>query len=105
METPNLNYLKQISGGDLDFENNFLSILKLEFLIEYSVLSNNFKNSDFDKVALDIHKIKHKIGMLGMINSVYLASECEKDIIKGNTEQYKDLVLILERISVYLRDK
>ena len=105
METPNLDYLKQISGGDLDFEKSLLSILKLEFPIEYNVLSNNFKNSDFDKVALDIHKIKHKIGMLGMLNSVDLASECEKNIKKGNTKQYKDLISILERINVYLKNK
>ena len=105
METPNLDYLKQISGGDLDFENSMLAILKLEFPEECTILKQNFKNSNFKEVALNIHKIKHKIGMLGMINSVDLASKCEESIKKGNTEQYNELVLILERINVYLKNK
>ncbi|AUC86012.1 histidine kinase [Polaribacter sp. ALD11] len=105
MEIPNLDYLKEISGGDLDFENAMLSLLKLEFPAEYTVLKMNFDNNNFDEIALDIHKIKHKIGMLGMEASVDLASKCEKNIKNGNTEEYRDLVLILERINVYLKNK
>ena len=69
------------------------------------LLNNNFENNNFDEVILNIHKIKHKLGVLGMHNSADLASKCEKSIKEGNTEQYKDLILILERINVYLENK
>lgn len=105
METPNLDYIRQISDGDIDFEKTLLSILKLEFPAECKLLNDNFDNNNFDEVALNIHKIKHKLGMLGMHNSVDLASKCEKSIKEGITEQYKDLILILERINVYLENK
>ena len=102
MEKPNLDYFKQISGGDIEFENNLLSILKLEFPVEFIVLKKNFENNFFKEVSLNIHKIKPKIGMLGMMKSLELATKCETNIKEGNTEQFKDLVLVLDRINVYL---
>ena len=105
METPNLKYLKQISGGDLDFENSLLTILKVEFPLEYKTIKYNFKHNNYKLLALNIHKIKHKIGMLSMDKGVDLASICEINIKEGITEQYNDLILILDRIDVYLKNK
>jgi HPt (histidine-containing phosphotransfer) domain-containing protein len=105
LETPNLDYLKQISGGDTDFENTMLNMLKLEFPKELNLLKSNFNDNNFMDLSLDIHKIKHKIGMLGMPKSLDLASICEKNIKEGNTEQYKELTLVLDRINVYLKNK
>lgn len=105
MEIPNLNYIEEISGGDKEFEKNMLNILKSEFPEEYTILKKNFENKNFEEVALNIHKIKHKIGMLGMKNSFVLATNLEKDIKKGVIKQYDAFVLILDRIGVYLDHK
>ena len=105
LEKPNLNYIKDISGGDKDFENNLLSLLKTEFPKEYEILKNNFKQQNYSQVALNVHKIKHKISMLGMPLAFDIASNFEQDIKKGYTEQYENLLVILDRIDVYLSNK
>ncbi|WP_299016188.1 Hpt domain-containing protein [uncultured Polaribacter sp.] len=94
-----------MSGGDKVFEQELLQILKLEFPKELKELKLNFKAKNFEKVTLDIHKIKHKIGLLGMADSLEFASKVEYDIKKGITEEYDDLLLILDRIAVYLSHK
>lgn len=105
METPNLEYIKEISGGDKEFENEMISILKIEFPEEYMLLKKNFENKNFEEVALNIHKIKHKIGMLGMQKSFELATKLEQNIKNAITLQFDDLLLILDRITVYLSHK
>ncbi|QTE21762.1 Hpt domain-containing protein [Polaribacter cellanae] len=105
MEKPNLNYIQQISGGDKDFEASMLTILKEEFIKELSLIKKNFKKEDYIQLSFNIHKIKHKISILGMEKSFELASEIEQEIKNGNTEQYANLIIILERIGVYLSDK
>ncbi|GAB7258064.1 Hpt domain-containing protein [uncultured Polaribacter sp.] len=105
MEKPNLNYLKEISGGDIDFENSMLSILKTELPEELSILKSYYENSNYEELSLSIHKIKHKIGMLGMPIALEFASKIENDVKKGNLEQYTDLIFILERINVYLKNQ
>lgn len=105
METPNLEYIKEISGGDKEFENEMILILKIEFPEEYMLLKKNFENKNFEEVALNIHKIKHKIGMLGMQKSFELATKLEQNIKNAITLQFDDLLLILDRITVYLSHK
>lgn len=105
METPNLDYIKHVSGGDIAFENSMLEILKVEFPIELENLKKNFNERNFDEVSLYIHKIKHKIAMFGMNKCFEIASKFEIDIKKGQTEQYDFLLKNLERIHVYLKCK
>ncbi|WP_435416649.1 Hpt domain-containing protein [Polaribacter aestuariivivens] len=105
METPNLNYVREISGGDKDFEASVLSILKAEFPLEFLAIKKNFENNNYEQVSFDIHKIKHKISMLGMKKSFELASELERNIKNGDLEQYNKFVDVLNRINVYLNTK
>ncbi|QTD38745.1 Hpt domain-containing protein [Polaribacter batillariae] len=105
MEKPNLNYIQQISAGDKDFELSMLTILKDEFPKELYLIKKSFKEENYRKLSFSIHKIKHKISMLGMEKSFDLASEIEQEIKNGNLEQYANLITILERINVYLNNK
>jgi HPt (histidine-containing phosphotransfer) domain-containing protein len=104
LETPNLDYLKQISGGDIEFEKSMLAVLKLDFAIEYAAIQANYEKNNFEQLILDIHKIKNKIGILGMKKSLALASECEKSIKKVKKEKFDDLLLILTKINIYLNN-
>lgn len=102
METPNLDYIKKISDGDSNFEESMLALLKTEFPLELITLKKNFSEGNFIEVSLNIHKIKHKIAMLGMNNCFKLATKIEKNIKKGIIEQYHVLLYDLERINVFL---
>ncbi|WP_439129478.1 Hpt domain-containing protein [Polaribacter sp.] len=105
LETPNLNYIKEIAEGDKDFELSMLTLLKVEFPKEFKMLKDNFRQQNYAQVALDVHKIKYKISMLGMPLALEIASNFEQNIKKGHTEQYDALLVILNRIDVYLSNK
>ncbi|WP_298763177.1 Hpt domain-containing protein [uncultured Polaribacter sp.] len=105
MEKPNLSYIEEISGGDEDFKNNMIAILKVEFPLELESIVQSFKENNFNEVSFYTHKVKHKIAMLGMPKSYELASIFEMEIKKNNTTKYKDFLLILNRIALYLNAK
>ena len=51
MEKPNLNYIKNLSGDDLDFQNKLISVIKTEFPLEKKkyedcVHINHFKETE-----------------------------------------------------------
>ena len=102
METPNLNYIKELSGGDLIFEQNILNVLKKEFPEEYALFNKNFEKNDYNELANNVHKIKHKISILGFKKGLTLASKFEKDLKKGDIKLYQDFINILNKIHVYL---
>ena len=102
METPNLNYIKELSGGDVEFEESILNVLKKEFPEEYSLFNENFKKKDYKELANNVHKIKHKISILGFKKGLELASRFEKDLKKGDIKLYQNFINILNKIHVYL---
>ncbi|WP_299666024.1 Hpt domain-containing protein [uncultured Polaribacter sp.] len=104
METPNLKYIKKISEGDLDFEESLLNIITEEFPKEYATFIEKFNNKDYEESANNVHKIKHKISLLGLEKGLALASVFEKDLKNGNTELYQDFINVLHKIHVYLED-
>ncbi len=61
MEKPNLSLIKEISGNDIEFENNILEIIKLEFPEEVNLFKTNFEQKNYIEASNNIHKIKHKI--------------------------------------------
>ena len=101
-ETPNLNYLSQFSGGDKEFEMKMLAIVKSEFPVEREVYEANFKSKDFIKASENVHKIKHKISILGLNKSYELATKFENALREGNDELASDFNEIMENISAYL---
>ena len=102
MEGPNLNYIKELSGGDTEFEESILSVLKKEFPIEYSLFNENFDKKDYLSAANNVHKMKHKISILGLKGGLELASKFEQNLKKSDTKLYKDYINILNKIHVYL---
>ena len=102
METPNLNYIKELSGGDLVFEQNILNVLKKEFPEEYSLFNKNFEKKDYNELANNVHKIKHKISILGFKKGFELASNFEKDLQNNDVKLYQDFINLLNKIHVYL---
>ncbi len=102
METPNLNYIKELSGGDLAFEESILSVLKKEFPEECLLFKKNIHAKNYEESANNVHKIKHKISILGMSKSLKIASAFENELRKGETKLNSDFLKILDKIHVYL---
>lgn len=102
METPNLSYINQLSGGDKDFENKIIEIIKNEFPLEKEEYDNNVKNQNLEKVAENVHKLKHKISILGLEKSYSIAETYEEELRKNDTSRQNEFDNILKIITEYL---
>lgn len=80
MEQPNLNYINDLSGDDLIFRAKLIATLKKELPEETAQYENSMKNSALKEAAGVVHKIKHKISIMGMEKSYYLAEEFENNL-------------------------
>ena len=104
METPNLNYLKDIAAGDVAFEENILNLLKKELPKDYALFNENFNKKKYKEAAQNVHKIKLKISMLGLKKGLEIASDFEKDLKLNDIKLSQDFINVLKKILVYLKD-
>ena len=98
MEQPNRNYINELSGGNEEFENKLIHVIKTEWPDEVEEYRENLDNFAFAKAALNVHKIKHKLGIVGLVEGYELAVQYELDLKEGNTakkDQFEDLLKIV----------
>ncbi len=95
MEKANLSYIKNLSGGDLVFENKIIEIIKNEFPSEKEIYFNSLEEKENLKTVEIVHKLKHKISILGLEKSYEVAVEYENDLkkdIKILEKEFKDIL-------------
>ncbi|TAI47163.1 Hpt domain-containing protein [Flagellimonas allohymeniacidonis] len=102
MELPNLDYIKEISGGNEDFEKKFLSIIQNEFPKEKNEYLENLEREDLEESAKIVHKIKHKLGILGLQQGYRLAIKYEEDLKYGNTNLKSDFHEVLHTVEEFI---
>jgi HPt (histidine-containing phosphotransfer) domain-containing protein len=102
MEQPNLSLIKEISGNDMEFQNNILDIIKKEFPEEVKLFNANFNANKFNEASNDVHKIKHKISLLALEQGLETATKFEIALKEGNIQLHNSFLEILHKIHVYL---
>ncbi len=102
MEKPNRTYLKELSDGDIAFENQIISIIKKEFPKEVLEYETSLKNNEFLKTAENVHKLKHKISILGLEKGYELAAEFEKELKENVKTKRVSFEKVLNQITLYL---
>jgi hypothetical protein len=102
IEKPNLNYIKELSEGDIIFEQKIINVLKKDYPIELESFKENFLKKQYIEASDNVHKLKHKISILGLEKSYKLASDFENEIKKGETRLYNSFIKILEVIRKFL---
>lgn len=101
-DQPNLNYINSLSEGDKSFEMKILAIIKKEFKQEKNTYYNNMKNDNFKLCAENVHKIKHKISILGLEKSYEIAEQYENNLREGNYALQNRFSDILNKVTNYL---
>jgi hypothetical protein len=96
MEQPNLNYIDELSGDNLEFKTKLIGILKKELPKEIIGYSGEMENTNFLDAAQSVHKLKHKISILGLEKSYYIAEEYESDLKNNSTNLAVDFENILK---------
>ncbi|HKJ49296.1 MAG TPA: Hpt domain-containing protein [Christiangramia sp.] len=102
-EQPNLSYIHQLSGGDRAFEEKLLDVVKRELPVEIDELKNNLQADNFSEAAANVHKLKHKISILGLEKSYYIAERYEDELREGNNKMQAEFEDILQRMLVFIR--
>jgi HPt (histidine-containing phosphotransfer) domain-containing protein len=103
MEKPNLEYINQLSRGDESIKRELIDLIKEEFPEEKNDYYISLENKEFKKIEENVHKLKHKISILGLEKSYELANEFEHNLRKLNLVKSEDFDKILTVISVYIK--
>lgn len=102
MEQPKLDYIKQISGGDIDFEKQLVKVIKAEFPQEKDTYFTGVKADNKKAIAEIVHKIKHKFSILGLEEGYECAVIYEENLKEGSYEKKQDFEKVLDAITSYL---
>lgn len=101
-ETPNLDYIREIAGGNEEFEKKFLSIIQLEFPKEKEEYLSLLNEGDYDESAKVVHKLKHKLGILGLTDGYKMAIKYEEALKMGNTSMREEFNLVLGSVEEFI---
>jgi len=102
LENPNLSYIKKLADGDVEFEANLIAILKKELPKEKEAFIESIRIKNYQNSAEHVHKIKHKISILGLEKSYDFAISFEEELKKGNPKHYDTFLNILQSIEEFL---
>lgn len=102
MEQPNLSYINNLSGGDKAFENKLITIIKTEYPEERAVYIKNIESNNFKEAAENVHKLKHKISILGLEKSYEVANDFEENLKEDRLAGKEDFEIILNTITNFL---
>ena len=97
-----MTYIQKLSANDKEFENKLLSIIKIEFPEEKSQYLNNISARNLLEASKNVHKLKHKISILGLEKSYRIAERFENNLVEGQTALQDDFEAVLEVITQYL---
>jgi len=98
MEQPNLLYIKTLSKGDTSFEEKIIKLIKVEFPLEKEKYFDTLSNKKYLKAAEHVHKISHKISILGLKSCYELAGEHESNLREKNEDlkdSFEDILLAI----------
>ena len=103
MEQPNLIYIDKLANGDESVKKRLIEIIKTEFPKEKKEYLLSLENLDYKKIEENVHKLKHKISILGLEKSYEIANEFEHNLRTQKLIDAKRFEKILIAISEYLK--
>mgnify|MGYP000339029144 CR=1 FL=1 len=102
MEQPNLSYINQLARGDESIKNELIEVIKSEFPEEKKDYFDSLEEKEFKKIEENVHRIKHKISILGLEKSYKVANEFEHNLRELSLDKQEDFEQILITISEYI---
>ena len=102
MELPNRSYIDSLCRGDKAFELKLTTVIKSEFPHEKEVYYKAFKKSNFKEIAEAVHKLKHKISILGLEKGYELAARYENEIHEEELSLSQEFEKVLDKMTEYL---
>ena len=104
MERPNLSYIEELSAGNISFKQKLITIVKEELPKEITIYNENIKKGLLKEASENVHKLKHKISILGLEKSYYLAREFEENLKMGSLSKQQDFEAILSEMTQFINE-
>lgn len=86
MEQPNLSYINALSKGDDEFKKQVIAVLKEELSGEIESYFLYIENRDLKKTKEFVHRIKHKMSILGLEKSYKITNDFENNLADNSIE-------------------
>lgn len=102
MEQPNLEYINQLARGDASIKKELIDVVKTEFPEEKKEYIESYQKKEYKKIEENVHRLKHKISILGLEKSYEIANTYEHNLRESSLEGSKDFDKILHVISTYI---
>lgn len=102
MEKPNMSYIDALSGSDKAFKLKLISIVKEELPQEITIYEENIKLKNFKEAAENVHKLKHKISILGLETSYQIAIDYEENLKIASTQLRVEFEAILKEMTRFI---
>lgn len=102
MEQPNSEYINQLAGNNAEFKSKLIGILKKELPEEVEIYHQFITQQNFKLAAGSVHKLKHKVSILGLEKSYYIAEEFEENLKVNTTNLQTDFEKILKRMQNFV---
>jgi HPt (histidine-containing phosphotransfer) domain-containing protein len=102
MEQPNSEYINQLSGDNEEFKAKIIGILKKELPEEVAFYDNQVQTKNYKLAAESVHKLKHKVSILGLEKSYYIAEEYEENLKANSTNLQSDFEKILKMMQDFV---
>lgn len=103
MEKPNLTYINQLARGDDAIKQTLIDVVKTEFPEEKQDYYDSLDKKDYKKIEENVHRLKHKISILGLEKSYELANTYEHNLREKNMDGVEDFEQILKTITAYIK--
>tara|TARA_B100000795_G_scaffold256468_1_gene228941 strand:- start:23 stop:343 length:321 start_codon:yes stop_codon:yes gene_type:complete len=103
MEKPNLIYIDSLARGDKSVKDELIDVIKNEFPKEQNDYYESLKKKDFKKIEEHVHRLKHKISILGLEKSYKIANQYEHNLRESSSVKSEDFKHTLSVISNFLK--
>jgi HPt (histidine-containing phosphotransfer) domain-containing protein len=103
MGKPNLEYINRLSRGDKSIKAELIEVIKTEFPKEQKEYYNSLEEKEFKKIEENVHKLKHKISILGLEKSYEIANQFEHNLREHSLDKKEDFDKILIVISDFIQ--
>ena len=102
IEQPNLEYIDKLAAGDEVIRERLISVLKQEFPEEVALYRIHILNSNYIQGAESVHKIRNKIGLLGLETSYYSSKIYEQNLRNNLIEHQIEFENTINKIDFFL---
>ena len=103
MEKPNLIYIDKLARADESVKKKLVEIIKTEFPKEKKEYLLSLEKLDYKKIEENVHKLKHKISILGLEKGYEITNKFEHNLRDQRLVDTKSFEEILIEISEYLK--